>query len=49
MSLYVMHFPAILSNYNDMTAYICHRFIPSTAFLVLVLGDKVLATKWTTD
>jgi len=31
---YDMHFPAILSNYNDMTAYICRRFIPTTAFLV---------------
>jgi len=30
-----MHIPAILSNYNDITAYICRRFIPTTAFLVL--------------
>jgi len=29
-----MHFPAILSNYNGMVAYICRRFIPTTAFLV---------------
>jgi len=28
-----MYFPAILSNYNGMTAYICRRFIPTTAFL----------------
>ena len=32
---YGMHFPAILSNYNGMTAYICRRFIPTTAFLVM--------------
>jgi len=31
---YNMHFPAILSNYNSMTAYICRRFIPTTAFFV---------------
>jgi len=30
-----MHFPAILSNYNGMTAYICRRFIPTTAFPVV--------------
>jgi len=29
---YVVHFPAILSNYNGITAYICRRFIPTTAF-----------------
>jgi len=32
-----MHFPAVLSNYNGMTAYICRRFIPTTAFLVLII------------
>jgi len=29
-----VHFPAVLSNYNGMTAYICREFIPTTAFLV---------------
>ena len=29
-------FPAILSNYNRMTAYICCRFILTTAFLVAI-------------
>jgi len=29
---------AILSNYNGMTAYICRRFIPTTAFLVYFLN-----------
>jgi len=28
-----MHFPVILSNYNGVTAYICRRFISTTAFL----------------
>ena len=32
-----MHFPAILHNYNGMTAYICRRFISTTAFLVNIL------------
>jgi len=32
-----MHFPAILRNYNGMTTYICHWFIPTTAFLVSIL------------
>jgi len=36
LRLYDMNFPAILSNYNGMTAYICRRFIPTTAFLVLL-------------
>jgi len=31
-------FSAILNNYNGMTAYICRRFIPSTAFLVKLLA-----------
>jgi len=31
---YAMYFSAILSNYNGMTAYICRRFLPTTAFLV---------------
>jgi len=31
---YGMHFPAILSKYNGVRAYICHQFIPTTAFLV---------------
>jgi len=31
---YGMHFPAVISNYNGMTAYICRRFIPTIAFLV---------------
>ena len=29
---YGMHFSAVLSNYNAITAYICRRFIPTTAF-----------------
>jgi len=29
-------FSAVLSNYNGMTAYICRRFMPTTAFLVLL-------------
>jgi len=33
---YDMHLPAILSNYNGMTAHICRRFIPTTAFLVCI-------------
>jgi len=28
--------PAVLSNYNGMTAYICLQFIPTTAFLVYI-------------
>jgi len=32
-----MHFPAILRNYHGMTAYICRRFIPTTAILVSIL------------
>jgi len=36
LRLCVMHFPAILSNYNGTTAYICRRFIPTTAFLVFI-------------
>jgi len=31
---YSIHFPEVLSNYDGMTAYICRRFIPTTAFLV---------------
>ena len=31
-----MHFPAILSNYNGMTAYICRRFVRTSAFLVVI-------------
>jgi len=27
-------FPAVLSNYNGMPAYICRRFMPTTGFLV---------------
>jgi len=27
-----VHFSAILSSYNGMTAYICRRLIPTTAF-----------------
>jgi len=34
-TLYIMHFPAILSNDNGMTAYICRRFISTTAFVVM--------------
>jgi len=34
---YSMHFPAVLSNYNGMTAYICRRFIRTTAFLFVIL------------
>ena len=34
LRLCVMHFPAILNNYNGTTAYICRRFIPTTASLV---------------
>ena len=30
-----MHFPAILRNYSGMTAYMCRRFIPTTAFVVI--------------
>jgi len=33
--VYDMHFPASLSNYNGTTAYVCRRFIPTTAFLVV--------------
>jgi len=33
----LMHFLAILSNYNGMTAYICRRFIQTTAFLVILM------------
>jgi len=29
-----VHFPVILSNYNGTTAYICRRFVPTTAFLI---------------
>jgi len=28
-----MHFPVIPSNYSSITAYICRRFISTTAFL----------------
>jgi len=35
--LHAMHFPAILRSYNGMTAYICRRFIPTTAFVVNIL------------
>ena len=38
--LHVMHFLAVLRNYNGMTAYICCRFIPTTAFLVTILLKK---------
>jgi len=44
---YGMHFPAILSNYNGMTAYICRRFIPTTAFLVFYLFLTFLCQKLT--
>ena len=44
---YGMHFSAILSNSNIMVAYICRRFIPTTAFLVwfrsVLRGVSVLA------
>jgi len=30
-----MHFSAILSNYNGMTACICRRIIPTTGFLLV--------------
>ena len=29
-------FPAILSNYNGVTACICRRFVPTAAFLVIL-------------
>jgi len=32
---YTMHFSAIVRNYNGMTAYICRRLIPTTAFLAI--------------
>jgi len=32
-----MHFSAILSSYNGVIAYICLRFVPTTAFLDLFL------------
>ena len=38
---YGMHFPAILSNYNGTIAYICRRFIPTTAFLVLTVFTNI--------
>jgi len=36
-----MRFPAILSNYNGMTAYICRRFIPTTVLLANLVTDHV--------
>jgi len=44
---YGMHFPEILSNDNGMTAYICRRFISTTAFLVLYLSLTFLCQKLT--
>jgi len=32
-TLYAMHFSAITTVYNGMTAYVCRRFSPATAFL----------------
>jgi len=43
---YGMHFAAILSNYNGMTAYICRRFIPTTAFLVMNNFGRRLCVKY---
>jgi len=40
---YGMYFPAILCDYNGMTAYICHRFILTTAFLVLEMYLTVVS------
>jgi len=41
-----MHFSVILSNYNGMTAYICRRFIPTTAFLVYCANNQLLFKKY---
>ena len=45
LSFYIMHFSAILSNYNGMRAYTCCRFIPTTAFLVFGCEGRVVVAK----
>jgi len=41
----LVHFPVLLSNYNGMTACICRRFIPTTAFLIAYVSGQYRTTR----